>query len=143
MDWKKEAQSKLENYPSSRRAIHTMALELHRLELEQEGLKSPRLDGSRVRGNTHDREDRMLSNMALRHELRLRMEAMEVWVRAVESALQGLDQEDQLVLRRFYLEPGGQVAEDLCEKLCVERAAVYRRRDRALRRFAREFYGEA
>ena len=141
MDWKKEAQTKLENYPASRRSLHTMALELHRLELEQEGLKSPRLDGSRVLGNAHDREDRMLSNMALRHELQLRMEATETWVQAVESAIDGLEPEDQLVLRRFYLEPGTGIAEELCEALCVERAAVYRRRDRALKRFAREFYG--
>ncbi len=142
MDWKQEAQRRLESYPASRRALHTMALELRGLELESQGLRSPRLDGDRVRGGNHDREDRLIGNMALRQALKDRMAATEKWVKAVEYALENLDEEDQLVLRRFYLEPGDHRADELCGELCLERAAVYRRRERAVRRFAREYYGE-
>lgn len=64
-----------------------------------------------------------------------------LWVSQVDKALAILSDEERLVLDRFYLHPIKGAIEDLCERMNIEKATVYRRRDDALRRFTIALYG--
>ena len=85
----------------------------------------------------------MLSNIVHRDELKRRLKEARLWVVQVDKALAVLDNEERLVLDRFYIHwTRGNVGE-LCERLNVEQATVYRKRDSALRRFTIALYGVA
>ena len=59
----------------------------------------------------------------------------------VEGGLSVLDDEERLVLDRFYIHRAKGNVGELCERLNVEQATVYRKRDIALRRFTIALYG--
>ena len=50
--------------------------------------------------------------------------------------------EEKLVLQRFYLSPERGSVERLCMELGVEQSSVYRKRDKALHKFALALYGQ-
>ena len=69
------------------------------------------------------------------------MKEARLWVAQVDKALAVLDDEERLVLDRFYIHRAKGNVGDLCERLNVEQATVYRKRDSALRRFTIALYG--
>ena len=117
MDWKREAADKLRLLEDRRKALSGMSMELG----EMSGVT--------------------LNDRALRRELELRREEIAVWVALVEGALDGLDEEERLILDRFYIRPVRDRVDWLCQELGCEQAAVYRRKDKALRHFATVLYG--
>ena len=139
MNWKLEAKEKLQSYPTRRASVTSLKNELQRLEWEAEGLKSPTL-GESVR-TTHDRDDRIVTNLVQRKELEQRLRETELWLGTVDGALSALTEQERLVLRRMYMEPGRGNLDRLCEELELEKSMVYRRRDGALERFTSALYG--
>ena len=83
----------------------------------------------------------MLTNIVRREELSRQLESARAWVAMADNGLAALDEEDRLVLDRFYVHRHKGACERLCEELDREKAQVYRRRDRALRRFTLALYG--
>lgn len=83
----------------------------------------------------------MLSNIVHRDELKRRLKEARLWVSMVDKALAVLDDEERLVLDRFYTHPAKGNVGELCERLHVEQSTVYRKRDNALRRFTIALYG--
>ena len=57
------------------------------------------------------------------------------------AALAVLDDEERLILDKFYIHRAKGNVGDLCERLNVEQSTVYRKRDNALRRFTIALYG--
>ena len=57
--------------------------------------------------------------------------------RGLRAVLAQMDKEDRLILEKMFLNPKYGNLDSLCEILGVEKTTVYRRRDRALGRFAR------
>ena len=139
MNWKLEAKEKLQSYPTRRASLSSLKNELRRLEYEAEGLKSPTL-GETVRA-TQDRDDRIVTNLVHRKELEQRLRETELWLGTVDGALSALTEQERLVLRRMYMEPGRGNLDRLCEELELEKSMVYRRRDGALERFTSALYG--
>ena len=139
MNWKLEAKEKLQSYPTRRASVTSLKNELRRLEYEAEGLKSPTL-GETVRA-TQDRDDRIVTNLVHRKELEQRLRETELWLGTVDGALSALTEQERLVLRRMYMEPGRGNLDRLCEELELEKSMVYRRRDGALERFTSALYG--
>lgn len=83
----------------------------------------------------------MLSNIVHRDELKRRLKEARLWFSMVDKALAVLDDEERLVLDRFYIHRVKGAVEALCESLSLEKSAVYDRRDKALRHFTLALYG--
>ena len=141
MNWKREAIDKLKNYEAHREALENIPKEIKRLESAYAGIRSATTDGTPVSGGGNTREDSMLSNIVHRDELKRRLREARLWVAQVDKALAVLDDEERLVLDRFYIHRAKGNVGELCERLNVEQATVYRKRDSALRRFTNAHYG--
>lgn len=141
MNWKREAIDKLKNYEAHREALENIPKEIKRLESAYAGIRSATTDGTPVSGGGNTREDSMLSNIVHRDELKRRLKEARLWVAQVDKALAVLDDEERLVLDRFYIHRTKGAVEALCESLNLEKSAVYDRRDKALRHFTLALYG--
>ena len=141
MDWKREAADKLRNYEAHKQALENLPKEIKRLESSYTGIRSATTDGTAVSGGGSTREDAMLSNIVHRDELKRRLKEARLWVSMVDKALAVLDDEECLVLDYFYIHRAKGNVGELCERLNVEQATVYRKRDSALRRFTIALYG--
>ena len=141
MNWKREAADKLRNYEAHKQAIESIPKEIKRLESSYAGIRSATTDGTPVSGGGNTREDVMLSNIVHRDELKRRLKEARLWVSMVDKALAILDDEERLVLDKFYIHQSKGAVDALCGQLNIERATVYRRRDNALRRFTIALYG--
>ena len=141
MNWKREAIDKLKNYEAHKQALECLPKEIRRLESAYTGIRSATTDGTPISGGGSTREDSMLSNIVHRDELKRRLKEARLWVAQVDKALAVLDDEERLVLDRFYIHRTKGAVEALCESLNLEKSAVYGRRDKALRHFTLALYG--
>lgn len=83
----------------------------------------------------------MLSNIVHREELERALEQAKLWVDIVDGGLGVLDDEERLVLDRFYIHRARGNIDRLCEELGRAKSVVYDRRDAALRKFTIALYG--
>ena len=142
MDWRAEAIEKLKGYEANRKALDSIPLELERLGAAYTGIRAAQVDGTPTAdGSSNRREDAMLSNIVHRDELKRRLREARLWVEIVDGGLSVLDDEDRLTLELCFIHKVKGSMDDLCERLCVEKSAAYRRRDQALRRFTLALYG--
>lgn len=141
MDWKREAIDKLKCYEAKKTSIDRAKEEMRRLETDTTRIRSATSDATPVQGGGSTREDMLINNIARREELKLAMKDAVSWCRIVDSALGILDDEERLVLDRFYIHRAKGNLDRLCEDLGVEVATAYRRRDAALRHFTLALYG--
>ena len=141
MNWKKEAIDKLKEYNPRKQAITSIPLEIAQLESAVRGIRSASADGVAISGGGSGREDMLLSNICKREELKRSLATAKVWVAQVEDAMSVLNQEERLVLDRFYINPARGNVDRLCGELNVEKSQVYARNDAALRHFTISLYG--
>ena len=141
MDWKQEAADTLREYEARHRALGNIPAEIRRLEMEYTAIRSTMADGMPRSGQPGRREDAMLNNIALREELGLRLEETRQWVAVVEDGLASLEPEERLILEQFYVHREHGHVERLMDRLNVESKAVYKKKDKALRRFTLALYG--
>ena len=141
MNWKGEVMEKLRKYDAMCRSLQNIPLEVKRLEADAQAIRGARTDGAPVKGGGSRREDALLNNLAHRQELSWALEQAKYWVEITRRGLDTLTPEEKLVLHRFYLYPERGSVERLCMELGVEQSSVYRKRDKALRKFALALYG--
>ena len=141
MNWKREAIDKLKNYEARREALENIPKEIKRLESSYVGIRSAATDGTPVSGGGNTREDAMLSNIVHRDELKRRLKEARLRVVQVDKALAVLDDEERMVLDRFYIHRTKDRVGELCDRLNLEKTAVYDRREKALRHFTIALYG--
>lgn len=141
MNWKYEAIDKLKGYKAHKRALENIPREIKWLEGAFVSIRSATTDSTPVSGGGSTREDTLLSNIAHREELERTLKQAKAWVKMVDAGLEVLDDEERLVLDRFYIHRAKGNVDRLCEELNVEKATVYRRRDAALRQFTLALYG--
>lgn len=141
MNWKHEAIDKLKNYEAHRAALENIPKEIKRLELAFIGIRGAATDGTPVSGGGNRREDIVLSNIVHRNKLEQRQKEDQLWVSQVDKALAVLDDEERLVLDKFYIHGEKGAVGGLCESLNLEKSAVYDRRDKSLRHFTIALYG--
>ena len=65
----------------------------------------------------------------------------QLWVEIVDGGLAVLDDEERLVLYMCFIHKVKAPTYELSERLHIEPRAVYKRRDKALRRFTLALYG--
>lgn len=141
MNWKHEAIEKLKDYNAKKQSLTSIPEEIAQLESAVKGIRSASADGSPARGGSSGREDMLLSNICKREELGRSLASAKAWVSQVDTALAVLNQEDRLILDRFYVSSQKGAAERLACDLGVDVKTVYHRKDAALRRFTIALYG--
>ena len=142
MNWKNEAVHKLKRYNYMRRSLASIPLDLERLELDSQSLRSP--DFRQIAtstGGSHRREDALVDNLMHRQELELALQRATLWVQNVEQALDAIDPTSRALLLAVYAseEPIG--ITQLCQQLNLERSSFYRKRDTGLEAFTLALYG--
>lgn len=141
MNWKQEAIEKLEQYDAKKQSLRSIPTEIDRLESLTRQIRGSRTDGIAVKGSGGGREDMLLNNIIQREELNWSLEQAQKWVGLVESGLSVLNDEDRLILDRFYIRSEKGAADRLAGDLCMDVKTVYRRKDAALRRFTIALWG--
>lgn len=141
MNWHFEAIDKLKGYEAHKRALENIPREIKRLEGAFVSIRSATTDGTPVSGGSSTREDTMLSNIAHREELERTLKQVKAWVKMVDAGLEVLDDEERLVLERFYIHRAKGNVDRLCEELHLEKTRVYELKDKALRHFTLAIYG--
>lgn len=140
MNWKTEAVDKLKQYDAMRCSLDTIPQELQRLQLQAQSLRSLDLSSPAVRtGNHHD--DALINNLVHREELERTLHQAALWVSQVEKALTVLTLDERMVLDKMYIKQEQDAVDKLCQELCRDTPTIYRRRDKALRKFTLALYG--
>ena len=142
MNWRGEAVEKLRKYDAMCRSLQNIPLEVKRLEVDARAIRGARTDGTPVKGGGSGRDDALINNIAHRQELTWALEQAKYWVDITRRGLETLTPEEKLVLQRFYLTPEQGSVQRLCMELGVEQSSIYRKRDKALRKFALALYGQ-
>jgi len=140
MNWKSEATEKLRQYDAMRKAACNIPKEIQRLRVAATAIRGVSTDATPVKGSSR-REEMLINNLVHRQELQWTLEQTKCWLDVTERALSCLTQEEKLILHRLYISPEKGGLERLCQELDMEKSTVYRRRDRALQRFAMALYG--
>lgn len=142
MNWVKEAESKLRDYAAKEQSLESVAERIAQLQAEMTCVRSATTDSTAVHGGGNCREDALLNNISERTELERAKQRTAEWVEWVNKALRALTDADRHLLDMFYVNRRKGHAEQLCEELHVEKSEVYRRKEKALRRFTLALYGE-
>ena len=142
MLWKQAAIERLKLYEPKRLSLKSIPQEIRRLELEMQSIRSATSDGAPSEGGGSGREDRYLSNIVRREELECSLEQARIWVSLTDSALSLLNDEERLLLDRFFIHQEKQAADRLAGDLHIDVKTVYRRKDDALCRFTVALYGK-
>jgi len=141
MNWKNEAVEKLKRYAPMKTSLQSIPVELARLETQACAIRGSAADKTPVKGGGNGREEAMLNNHVHRQELSWALEQAKYWVEATDMAMSILNPEERLILYRMYISPQPGAVNRLSEELSAEQSSIYRRRDAALQKFTRAFYG--
>lgn len=141
MDWKSVAIEKLKDYQAKRQALESIPLEIAQLESTMTSIRSARPDTMSVKGSNSGYEDKILNCLAQKDELQRVLERTQLWIKAVDAALFVLNPEDRKVLDYLCIYPTKDSLDRLCNDLFVEPRQIYKKREKALRRFTIALYG--
>ena len=141
MDWKNIALEKLKDYHAKQQALESIPLEIAQVESTMTSIRSARPDVTPVKGGSSGYEDKMLSCLAHRDELQRAQERTQLWIKEVDGALAALDPGDRKVLEYLCIYPTKDGIDRLCKELFVEPRQVYKKREKALRKFTIAQYG--
>lgn len=83
----------------------------------------------------------MLNCLAQKDELQRVLERTKLWIEEVDGALDVLDPEERKILERLCIYPTKGGLERLCDELFIEPRGIYKRREKALRKFTIALYG--
>ena len=92
-------------------------------------------------GGSGSREDWILGCMVKKEKLLRNLDRAKLWVEFMDKGLAVLTEDERHILDRFYINPAKGNVDRLCEELFVEKTALYKRKDAALRKFTVALYG--
>lgn len=141
MEWKRESVEELREYEAKKVALISLPEDISQLKAERKKLGGSTTDSTPVKGGGSAWEDRQINLIAKQEKLEFSLAVAKAWVKRVEKGLSILSEEERLILDRFYISPQKGNVDRLCEELCLEKTAVYVRRDRALRHYTLARYG--
>lgn len=140
MDWRYEAKEELREYEVKRTAVENIPDELAQLKAQMVKLGGSS-NSTPVKGGGSQWEDRQINLIVKQDKLETSFAYAKDWVEKVERGLSVLTAEERLVLDRLYINPAKGNVDRLCGELCLEKSAVYDRKDKALRRYTLARYG--
>lgn len=140
MNWRREAEQMLRDYPLRRSAIRGLGQELESLKDRMTAAGSPRMDGGMPRGE-RTVEDAWIDSIMRRDKLDTALRVARAEVRRTERGLGALSEQERHILELFYMHRTQDSVDRLMEELCLERSQVYAHKDGALRKFTLAMYG--
>lgn len=141
MDWKTMAIDDLREYNARRQALEVLPMQIMEIEAEMTGIRSS-ANAAPVRGSgAGSKEDVLISRMVKKEKLQGNLDRAKLWVGFMDKGLAALTEDERHILDRFYINPAKGNVDRLCEELFVEKTALYKRKDAALRRFTVALYG--
>jgi len=142
MNWKTEAVYKLREYNSKKKALANLEEKIKMKETEITAIRTSQLSQAPSHGtNENTAQDRLISSIAEKDELKLNLAIVRRQIAAIEHGLAALDEEQRTVLDLFFINRQQGYIGQLCDMLNVEVATVYRKKDEALRKFTVIMYG--
>ena len=142
MDWKTMAIDDLREYNARRQSLEILPLQIMEIEAEMTGIRSSgNMASVSVSGGSGSREDVLISRLVKKEKLQGNLDRAKLWVKFMDKGLAALTEDERHILDRFYINPAKGNVDRLCEELFVEKTALYKRKDAALRRFTVALYG--
>lgn len=145
MKWTEIAVEKLQKYRALRASLTNIPEQIEVLELKFTGINNSQTDRIPNRSGGNRWEDFVIDNISEREELKLLFMMNKKIVNTIKRGLAALSEDEQLVLEYFYIQHqpkyADKVAEKITEELNIERAEVYRLKERALQKFVLNMYG--
>lgn len=142
VNWQKEAINDLRTYPVLCQSLARMKEQQAALDLQAGAVRSGFRDSEPVSGSGGSgAEDRLLSLIVKRERLNGNYAAVSMLVRQIKEALEHLNDNQRLVLERFFINRCPNYVDRLCAELGYEQAQVYRIKNEALRDFTKAMYG--
>lgn len=139
--WKYKAIDRLKDYPGQKASLQNIPDEIFALESQATSIRSATTDGTPVAGGGSKREDMLLSNIVRREELKQMLERAKAYTRSVERGLAVLNDDEKRVLDCVYISHQSGAVAHLADEYNEDERSVYRRIDKALRRFTIAMYG--
>ena len=127
--WKFKAIDKLRDYPLKAAAIQSLQEELQRLELEATNIRSATADATPVQGGGSSREDKLLSNIIHRDEIKRMIAGAKLACNAVNISLAALDAAERDLLTDMYIHRISGGMPRIAEMLGLDERSVYKRAD--------------
>ncbi len=137
--WKTVAADELRRLESVRNSLSVLPELIERQEIAIKRIRTS--DPSKVVGSGSGNRDELISAIVYRDELKMRLKENRKSVDAIDKSLESLTNDEYLILDTCYIHPRKNGIDMLCEELCVERSAVYERRNKALEKFTTSLYG--
>ena len=141
MDFEKTAIEDLKNYEKRKISLQNNLEELKALKLKADGMRSVASNPGAVKGGGNVYELALIDNIDRRNRLERNVELAKTFVRRIDRALEQLTENERTVLQYFYINRTHNYINDLCDKLNVERATVYRIKNEAIYNFTIALYG--
>ena len=141
MNWQKEAINDLRQYYARKQSLENMAERKLALEEKFKAIKCAMSDSTPVMGGASRIEDNMLNNIVERQKIDLNTEATSRLVKITERGLSGLNDQQRLVLEKFYMDSRMNHVEYLMDALGYENTRIYEIKDRALYAFTVSMFG--
>lgn len=141
MDWKTIATDDLREYNARRQSLETLPMQIAEMEAEMTAIRSSGNMDAVKSGGSGSREDWILGCMVKKEKLLRNLDRAKLWVEFMDKGLAVLTEDERHILDRFYINPAKGNVDRLCEELFVEKTALYKRKDVALRRFTLALYG--
>lgn len=142
MDYKKWLTEDLRDLERLRFSVTQMENELETLDAEETAIRATDYDKIPGGNGSNSQEDRLLTAIAKRDELRANLEATRRRVADLDRLVSGLDNDDELrVVQVMFLSGERNAVSRLIEELGYEAAQIYRLKDRALKHLAQMRYG--
>lgn len=129
MNWKHAAQQQLRSYPALLIAVENLTREL----------SLPSAPAAATGQNSSGEPEHCAA--LSRQELTDALQRTKIRTENIRQAFNVLSPEEQEILSTLYFARKTGAVFDLCEQLHLEQSTVYRRRDKALHRFAQALYG--
>lgn len=143
LDTRKAAIAALQDYAAMDNIIETTDEQIKRTYADATSPASPRLDGTPPSGDLHAGEARIAATLDRIDIYRARYKQAVQYMDWFLPAWELLSDDDRFVLEAFFLADG--TREDSIDHVCshfyVERDTAYRKKNRALDRFATALYG--
>lgn len=141
MDWSYVAVQRLRDYESRKEALTNIREKMKMLEEQFTSICSATTDETPVQGSGNRREDMLIANISKREELAVNYSLAKREVMLTEKGLSVLTDEEREILERFFINKERDHIERLCEELFISKTELYRRKDKALRKFTIASYG--
>lgn len=140
-DWKISAIEKLKQYEVKRQALEIIPMQIAEIESTMTSIRSGANIAPVSGGKSTGKENMLLSCIVQKEELQRNLDRVKLWIEFMEKGFNILDQDERLVLDRFFIHPAKGNIDRLCGELFIEQSQVYKRRDKALRKFTIALYG--